>query len=49
MGEEPGDIPDVVKYELFEQSAAAIKKNNELNNKRTDSLLTTNIPGEAGL
>jgi len=41
MGETPNNIPDVVKYELFEQSAAAIKKNNELNSKRTDKLLTT--------
>jgi hypothetical protein len=41
MGESPDSIPDVVKYELFEQSAAAIEKNNELNTKRTDALLKT--------
>jgi len=41
MGEEPKNVPDVLKYELLEKSAAAIKKNNELNTKRADALLTT--------
>ena len=41
IGEEPGNVPDMVKYELLEQSAEAIKRNNELNEKRTYALLPT--------
>jgi hypothetical protein len=42
MGEEPKSVPDVVKFELFQESAEGIKKNHELNKNRTEKLEETN-------
>ena len=42
MDASPSNVPDVVKYELFEQSAEAIKSNDERNKKQTEKLEATN-------
>ena len=41
MGEEPGNVPDVVRFKLFQQSAQAIEENNERNKKQTEALEST--------
>jgi len=38
MGEEPGAVPDVVKFELLQESAENIKKNDESNKAKTDAI-----------
>jgi hypothetical protein len=41
MGEEPGKVPDVVKFELYKESAEAIEANHEKNKKQTQLLEST--------
>ena len=41
MGEEPGNVPDVVRFKLFQQSAQAIEENHERNKKQTEALEST--------
>ena len=41
MGEEPGNVPDVVKFKLFQDSAQAIENNNEMNKKQTEAIEST--------
>ena len=41
MGEEPGNVPDVVRFKLFQQSAQAISENDERNKKQTEALEAT--------
>jgi len=41
MGEEPGNVPDVVRFKLFQQSAQAIEENHERNKKQTEALEAT--------
>ena len=41
MGEEPGNVPDVVRFKLFQESAQAIENNNERNKKQTEAIEST--------
>ena len=41
MGEEPGNVPDVVRFKLFQESAQAIENNNERNQKQTEAIEST--------
>ena len=41
MGEEPGNVPDVVRFKLFQQSAQAIEENHDRNKKQTEALEST--------
>jgi hypothetical protein len=42
MGEEPGKVPDTVKFLLYQESAQAIENNHERNKQKTEALEETN-------